>query len=345
MDDQISPPPNHKRSLAISSALFIIICSCIWFIHQSIHPKLPQLGEKPRLYSNQLQQDLRLTFVEAIRQARSSIHLVMFGLSDPAILKALEDRLQDSIPVTIYYDPLGSPYLGGTLQGSRLIPVRGGGLMHQKILMIDGELIFIGSANMTSASLSMHDNLVIGFRSKKVAQFLLSHLPMTSGTLRTMVGEQDLELWLLPDTRGHAFAELRRQIRSASHSLRLALFTFTHPGLVEELIAAKNRNVAVTLLIDTHGGLGASAKAIEELRLAGIEVSLSRGIQLLHHKFLWIDEQCLISGSANWTKAAFYKNSDCILILHRLSPEQKHQMKRLWHRLEKEGKIKKPSLN
>lgn len=209
--------------------------------------------------------------------------------------------------------------------------------MHQKILILDNETVFIGSANMTSASLRMHDNLVIGLVSRPVANFLREHEPYDHGYLKTMVGGQEMEIWLLPDPRGKALTELRKKIRAAHKSIQIALFTFTHPGLVEEVIDAHKRGVHVSIVIDMHSGLGASSKIVEKLRAEGVPVHLSRGIQLLHHKFIYIDEKTLITGSANWTKAAFYKNSDLILALHHLNEEQKKFMNRLWHTVEASG--------
>ncbi|NBP21731.1 MAG: hypothetical protein EBV36_07585 [Burkholderiaceae bacterium] len=105
-----------------------------------------------------------------------------------------------------------------------------------------------------------------------------------------------------------------------------------------ELITAKKRGVDISIVVDMHSGLGASAKMVAELKNAGIKILLSQGVQLLHHKFVYIDGQTLITGSANWTKAAFTKNSDCLIILHNLSQEQKTFMNRLWRRIETTAK-------
>jgi phosphatidylserine/phosphatidylglycerophosphate/cardiolipin synthase-like enzyme len=104
------------------------------------------------------------------------------------------------------------------------------------------------------------------------------------------------------------------------------------------VIDAHNRGVKVTIVVDLHSGTGSSSKTVEKLKKAGVPVALSQGIQLLHHKFIYIDEQTLITGSANWTKSAFYKNSDCILALHRLNEEQKRFMTHLWRKIEVSAK-------
>lgn len=323
-----APPKKNFPWYLFTFALF-----CVWFTWASLSPDLPEPNSPPRLYSNQCRMDIRAILLNAIRGATSSIRLVSFGLSDRAILGVLASKIKENIPTTVFYDTGGSPKIYKVLKGGDIHPIKNVGLMHQKIVVLDQEMVFIGSANMTSASLRMHDNLVVGLVSKPIAQFLENHDPFSSGYLKTRVGGQEIELWLLPDPRGHALTELRRQIRNASRTLRIALFTFTHPGLVDDVIDAHNRGVKVSIVVDMHSGTGASAKAVEKLKKAGVPVRLSQGTQLLHHKFIYIDEQTLVTGSANWTKAAFYKNSDCILTLHQLNPDQKKFMKRLWSRV------------
>lgn len=333
------PPPFPPQKKAPPKAKFpwILLCTvifCVWFVWESLSPQLPKPFEPPRLYSNQCQQDIRSVLLGAIRQASSSIHLVMFGLTDRAMLSALSKKIGEQVPTKVYYDTGGSAKIFKFLQGGDIRPISNAGLMHQKILVLDKEMVFIGSANMTSASLRMHDNLVIGLVSRPMAKFLEEHEPYSPGYLHTIVGGQSVELWLLPDPRGQALAELRKQIRNAHQSVRIALFTFTHPGLIDEVIQAHKRGVEVKIAVDMHSGLGASAKAVEALKKAGVSVFLSQGAQLLHHKFIYIDDQTLLAGSANWTKAAFYKNSDCILALHNLNADQKKFMNRLWQQIE-----------
>lgn len=334
------PLPRKKNRfwLPVFAAAFTLFCC--WFVFQSLSPRLPDAEDPVRLYSNQCQQDLRSTLLEAIRKTHSSIHLVMFGLSDGAILSALMKKIDAGIPTTVYYDVKGSPKLQQILEGGDIHPVKTAGLMHQKILILDDETVFIGSANMTSASLRMHDNLVIGLMSQKAAQFLKSRAPNSSGYFRTLVGGQEVEFWLLPDPRGHALSDLRKKIRSAHRSIRIALFTFTHPQLLDEVIAAHKRGLSVTIVVDMHSSFGASAKTIDALKKAGIPVLVSQGVQLLHHKFIYIDESLLLTGSANWTKSAFYKNSDCIVALHNLNSDQKAFMNRLWTQIETPAQAK-----
>jgi phosphatidylserine/phosphatidylglycerophosphate/cardiolipin synthase-like enzyme len=271
---------------------------------------------------------------QAIRQARSSIHLVMFGLTDLPLIQALEERAREGIAVDIFYEKEASSPLSTLIPHAQTHPVKAKGLMHQKILIVDRETVFIGSANMTPSSLRMHDNLIVAFRHPKAADFLISHTPRSAGSYHARIGGQPLDIWLLPDPRGHAIEALRALLRSAHKTIQIALFTFTHSSLVDELIAAKKRGVHVSVLFDMHAGLGSSGRTLETLRKAGIQILTSRGPQLMHHKFLYVDGHTLLTGSANWTQAAFSKNSDCFVILRHLTPEQKTFVDRLWQKME-----------
>lgn len=316
--------------------LFLAVASCYgWFVYRSLHPTLPEADTKPILYSNQCNQDLRFTLIHALNKAKRSVHLVMFGLTEPSILQMLQKKAK-YLPIDLYYDPSASTPVPAYENQLIPHPVQSKGLMHQKILVIDDELAFLGSANMTRNSMQMHDNLMIGFHSQQIAKFLKNKAPYSPGRLKTSVGGQQVELWLLPDPRGHALNAIKDIIRRAKYSIRMAMFTLSHPLLVDSLVHAVRRGIQVEIAVDFHSSFGASKKAITKLKKEGARILLSSSSKLLHHKFLCVDQNTLLSGSANWTKAAFYKNHDCFAILHNLTEEQKGFMRKLWRKIEED---------
>lgn len=322
---------NRKKPFPyILLSILIFLGFLIW---DSLIPTLPEPSTFPTIYAHPSKEDLRLTFLAAIRKAKKSIFLCVFGMSDPSILNALKQQSEKGLDVSVFYDSKGSPNVQKVLQGSVIQPVLLSGIMHQKTLVLDHNLVFLGSANFTPTSLKMHDNLVIGFYSPKIASFLEEKLPYQNGYIRTFVSGQDVEIWLLPDPKGHALTDLKRKIKTACRSLKIALFTLTHPSLIQEIILAKKRGIDVKVVIDMHSALGASASAVEQLVEAKVDVLISQGVQLMHHKFAIIDDKTLIAGSTNWTKSAFEKNSDLLMILHNLSETQKQTMLDIWDNL------------
>lgn len=253
----------------------------------------------------------------------------MYGITDPDVVSVLCKKAALSIPIAIDYDKkASSAALLKTLPDTvQLQPIKSKGLMHRKILTIDEAMLFLGSANLTTASLRHHDNLVVGLYSPPLAAFLRNP---SSQSFSFTIGETQGELWLLPDRECKALERLIDSLQSAKRSIQIAMFTLTHPAIADVLIQAKSRGVKVEVAIDYYTAKGASGKCIERLKQAGIDLHLSRGQELLHHKWAFIDEHFLVMGSANWTQAAFKKNEDFILFLPELQNKHIKFLKILW---------------
>lgn len=317
------------KKYKLTLSLLSIAALYAWFISAAITVELPSSDYPIIFYSNQQRQDLHLTLRRAFEKASRSIHLTMYALTDGKMIETLRQKAISGVEIKIYYDPSAAEKnLPAPIQS---IPVKAKGLMHRKIIVIDDSLVFLGSANMTTASLSLHDNLTCGIYHPGLAQFL-------QNPVAPSFAFDQAELWLLPDRSGQALSRLLSQINEAKETISIAMFTLTHPVLVDALIAAHKRGISVILAIDYYAGRGASQKAILQLQQAGIKVFFSQGVQLLHHKWAYIDRRTLILGSTNWTKAAFTKNQDCLLFLFELSTDQKKYIDQLWNIIKLEGK-------
>ncbi len=252
----------------------------------------------------------------------------MYAVTDPELIGLLTDKAAEGVSTSIFFDPGASsgPHLkeNGYLA---VYPIASKGLMHRKILVIDEKLVFLGSANMTTQSLKMHDNLVVGITNSSLAQALTDPSFLS---MHFHAGKQPGELFLLPDKTNTALERIVDLIKKAKNSIYIAMFTLTHPTIIDALAEAHARNVEVKVAVDFYTGKGASMKSLEALRAKEVPVFLSLGQQLLHHKWAYIDDSILVVGSANWTKAAFSQNQDCFLILNNLTEEQRKFMNKIW---------------
>ncbi|MEI8366023.1 MAG: phospholipase D-like domain-containing protein [Parachlamydiaceae bacterium] len=290
------------------------------------------------LYANQLNDDLTQLFSSAINEAKDSVLLVVYSFTDKEIIRSIKNKSDQGVPIKVICDAKASPYIDSKL-GSKVNVTRrfGPGLMHQKILVIDRQKIWIGSANMTAESLRLHGNLVCSIDSA----FLAEEIIAKADTLHVEghstpqfkqivnIGQQPIEMWFLPDNKNGAL-RLKSLLRAAKKTVRVAMFTWTRYDLAKEVIAAARRGVDTEVVIDHYSGKGSSKHVVEMLHTQGVNVRLSRGGPLLHHKFLYIDEAILVNGSANWTKAAFTQNDDCFIVMHGLTLEQNKKMHALW---------------
>lgn len=335
------------------SSLTGLILLLVWTLYQLIgHYQAPQPTKLPssnapvELYSNQTQDDLTHLFQYAIDHAKSSITLVIYALTDPQIIQALQKKSEAGVQLYIVCDGKASPGISYRLPRATIVKRFGRGLMHQKILVIDDQQIWLGSANLTTSSLQIHGNLVMGIENPALAKALTARAKsMDEGSgytpllhRETTAGPQNLELWVLPDDP-HAVKRMIDLFRSAQKSIKVAMFTWTRVDFTQELIAAAKRGVKVETVIDRYSGKGASAKIVRLLEEGGIPIRLSTGNKLLHHKFAYIDDSTLVNGSANWTNAAFKDNDDVFIVLYPLTPEQQAKMNKLWDVIVKESEM------
>lgn len=326
------------RPLYLSLATFLILFFYSWVSDTIYTVHLPDGQKNMELYSTEMQDDLSLTMSKAISEAKESVTLIIYTLSDPKIIKSLREKSQSTCVVKVICNATTCLDVEKKL-GSRVKVLKRfiKGLMHIKILIIDAKQTWIGSANMTRESLRHHGNLVMAIESESIAEMASAKARSFTETKRLhsipygsfSQGEQKAELWFLPDDP-RAIGRLKGLIQGAQKTLRIAMFTWTRRDLADEVIAAKKRGVKVEVVLDKKTAAGTSAGIAKMLLNGGVKVKLSQGQALLHHKFMQIDGKTLVNGSANWTKAAFESNDDCFVVLSPLLEDQRQFLDKMW---------------
>jgi cardiolipin synthase A/B len=328
-----SPPKEKGRKSLSKNALlscvmgafflpFILFFSLTYHV---LHPPLPSPESPLLFYSSHLGDDLKRVFQTAIHKAKSSLFLQIYGCTDADLIEQIQDASQKGLITSLFYDPSGSGPLKQKILSA--VPISCPGLMHKKILILDDHSVFIGTANFTPTSLNMHDNVVLGFYNSELAHFIQHSLDQS---FSFDVGEQKVKIWHLPDFHSDCLQAIIHAIDSSQHSLRIALFTFTHPEIIEALIRAKKRGIDVQVALDYYTSRGASKNTAKKLVSENICLHISKGGKLLHHKWCIVDSTILFVGSANWTKSAFTKNEDCVLELSPLNTKQKKHFEKIW---------------
>lgn len=323
--------------------LIIVMFAALLELGYSLHEepsstKLPATNQPVELYANQLDDDLKHLYIQAIGSAQKSVTLVIYSLLDPQIIKALHMKCNEGVPVHIVCDANASVGISRKLPIKTIVKRIGQGLTHQKILIIDNKQILLGSANLTHDSLKVHGNLVVGIDNIALADAITKKIMSMDDEgnftpllhLETEAGPENVELWQLPDDP-QAVTRMMQLIRSAKKTIKVAMFTWTRRDFTEALIEAKKRGVKVETVIDRYSGKGASAKIVKMLEESGIPVRFNSGKGLLHYKFAYIDNEILVNGSANWTNAAFTVNDDYFIVVSPLTQDQQIKMNQLWN--------------
>ncbi len=282
-----------------------------------------------------MQRDLKVSILKSLKLAKHEIVLSVYTLSDPDFIKALNAKAEEEIPTTVITDKKFAKQLSLSLSPKIKIQLlKQKGLMHHKIFVFD-DICYLGSANLTSQSLRMHDNMMLSLYKPELARFLKTEL-LTSQQPHSSLQLKEFKFFFLPSKE--AFETVLELINQAEQSIEIAMFTFTHPQVLTALIEAKNRGVKVTVIFDYLSQKGASKKMATSLKEAGFNIYHNRGMQLMHHKFALIDNKKLIMGSTNWTQSGFSKNNEMLLVCSKLSTKNLKFIQKMWTHLLWEGK-------
>jgi phosphatidylserine/phosphatidylglycerophosphate/cardiolipin synthase-like enzyme len=163
---------------------------------------------------------------------------------------------------------------------------------------------------------------------------LINETPLASPPLLVNSANQKLHFFLHPEHGKISLNEIIRRIDKATHRVFVAMYTFTHPDLLQTLCVAKKRGVDVRVIFDRDSSLQTSKKAYAFCKKEHITCGFRSKTGLLHYKTAIIDNT-LVTGSCNWTKAGFLSNNEAILIIDPLSASQEKWISRWWAEIEK----------
>lgn len=114
------------------------------------------------------------------------------------------------------------------------------------------------------------------------------------------------------------YRHINQLIRNAEKSIAICVFTISDDRITDVIKDAYDRGVEVRIITDNEKlwDLGSDIKSLAN---HGIEIKVDETEFHMHHKFMVVDEQMLLTGSYNWTKTAAENNQENLLSL--LHPE------------------------
>lgn len=316
------------RKIYLVPIACILIFSVFWGYSRHQHAKeLPSKTNPLHFYSPQTNDHLQRVLLNAISKAENSIWIRIYGMTDKKVIELINSKAELGLDISISYDAKASKSLKNRLSKKiTTFAYKGRGILHQKLCIIDKSDIWFGSTNFTSKSLLMHDNLLIGLYDPILAKHLLEQ---KSSSYQSFLSEL-YTFHLLPCD---CIDELIEYIGQAKHSMKIAMFTWTNQRLLKAIIEAKHRGVDISVVGDRSAIKGVSKHVFASLIEEGISVHIQKGLPLMHHKFLLIDNSLLLTGSANWTKAAFGKNKELLFIYPLRNKKEKKYFKKFWKAL------------
>lgn len=349
---KIPPPLRHLLSLRSKCALllFFLLYATIskaFFSEKIEH--ISSITPTCSFTSTDLYDPIRSSLSHFILDAKESVTLIIYSLSDPQIIDSLKASASKGIKVQVLYDQVESPFIKpllGPLVDS--IPCRGKGLMHMKMLVIDHAYVWLGSANISATSLTSQGNIVGRIYHKDLAQkiealatCLQKNTYYSAAPFEYSSEEQTVSIFFHPYHGKSSCNALIEKIKTAKDRIFVAMFTFTHTTLAKELVEAHRRGVDVRVIFDKDSIKQTSKKIARLFQKEHIPYGYRKKKGLLHYKAAIIDTS-LVMGSCNWTQAAFTINHETILIFSPLLENQLTWVNQWWQVVEQQSTLLRP---
>jgi phosphatidylserine/phosphatidylglycerophosphate/cardiolipin synthase-like enzyme len=305
-----------------------------------------------------------------IRGARGSVDFAIYGIRNQnAVIDALVEAQVRGVRVRGVVDTEGErcdkfSYLDTGLLWQRLAAGslacdagRGHSyIMHNKFFVIDEELVWTGSTNISDTELGgeYYADAVVVVHDRELARAYTHELSeMFSGTFHTQKRDDtphrfgplqdgaELECYFSPSDQTLQNAVLPL-IAGATHSLDIAMFYFTEPSIADALVAAAARGVEVRMVLDAGGAENRYSRHTQ-LCAAGVPVKIENWGGKAHGKWAVADvglpeRARVIVGSLNWTAAANEHNDENTLLISSRSVAEQFaaEFERQWQDLPEE---------
>lgn len=132
------------------------------------------------------------------------------------------------------------------------------------------------------------------------------------------------ESFLWP-TKDHFRVELREKVKElildAKNSIWVCVFNITDTEIIDLLIRKEEEGVEVRIITDEDNVFQDNTDLIKNIKFSRIihsqiktKTALPNPNIHMHHKFMIVDNKKLLTGSYNWTKNAYDRNWENILI-------------------------------
>ncbi len=124
--------------------------------------------------------------------------------------------------------------------------------------------------------------------------------------------ETQIHTCFAPD--GDCMGLIVSNIDAARVRILVQAYVFTSQEIANALIRAHQRKVEVQMLID-KGAVTFRGSKINLLLQAGIPIRIDKTVGLAHNKIMIIDDECVLTGSFNWTDSAQTRNAENLVMI------------------------------
>lgn len=286
-----------------------------------------------------------------IAAATGTLDVCVYEIDLPMVLGRLLDASKRGVKVRLAVPPTAKPGAGDKTISDQFEQLEAAGvvrytknksgLMHNKFMVADGSAIWAGSYNFTRNDTEWNDNNAITLSNAQLAENYRAEFDEIWAGLHgktkgaptphpvVTIGQTVIKTLFSPedDTDG----AIAQEIMKATNSVYLMAFAFTDDVIFDAISNRVAAGVKAYTLFDLTLARQKSSK-IEDLRAIKARVEISANNGQMHHKVIVVDEDVVITGSANLSASAFAVNDENTLIFNSppLARAMTREFKRCW---------------
>ncbi len=258
--------------------------------------------------------------IDDINSAQKTIRLAIYGFSNDKIRDAILEAYKRGVDTIIVTDDKRVNQENIQILKSEGITIiddqNPSALMHHKFLVIDGNIVWSGSANYNYYSFYKNNENLVKFKSSKVAKVYLEEF----GELYTHVDKEGayvsdtLEIYFSPEDDFEQ--RLLSLMESAKKSIDFLAFAFTSKPLADALKKKFENGIKIRGVYDKRWNSSSKYSTYNSLLSYGLNVKLDGNNQTLHDKIFIIDDKTVVTGSYNFTNKANEANNENAIVVH-----------------------------
>lgn len=105
------------------------------------------------------------------------------------------------------------------------------------------------------------------------------------------------------------------EIGNASKSIDIFAYSFTLDSITEALVAAHKRNVSISMISDRSNAATKMGRKQLQILATLARIRFACRVQIQHSKIMIFDNRTVLTGSINFSKQGFSRNSENMLVL------------------------------
>lgn len=266
-----------------------------------------------------------------LRQAQQQVDMAAYELNSTPITDALIELRRRGLTVRVVTDTDNADYTGIRRlrrNGISVVEDKRSGLMHNKFIVIDGRITWVGSMNFTSNDVYCNNNNTVRIENPTLAANYLAELaemyddrqfgPTSANATpneRFTINGVVVENYFAPEKDlGQIIAAV---IQEAQREILFMAFSFTQNQIGEAMFARLEAGVQIRGVFETLGSDTSFSyyPIMNAAALPNLQVRRDGNPRMMHHKVIIIDRQTVIFGSYNFTDNANRRNDENIVIV------------------------------